>query len=131
MIKANIMPIFNSDMKILLKLCSFLRFFDVLISKIRAVKKNHVHTYLQCLWIGFGTKYSHTCFNILITGRQMAHCKMTVLCKYYCYYVNGTFFSWKILCWKFSVVLKLTSVIFAFLCNRSFSSFLLLYIDTF
>ena len=43
MIKANIMPIVNSDMTILLKLCSFLWFFDVFDQKNCAVKKKHVH----------------------------------------------------------------------------------------
>ena len=40
MVKTNIMPIFITDMKILLKLCSFLRFFDVFQQKIGAVKKS-------------------------------------------------------------------------------------------
>ena len=44
MIKANIIPIFNTDMTILLKICSFLCFFLCFFDqKIRAVKKPHLH----------------------------------------------------------------------------------------
>ena len=39
MVNANNMPIFNSDMTILLKLCSSLQFLMFFDQKIRAVKK--------------------------------------------------------------------------------------------
>ena len=39
MVNANNMPIFNSDMTILLKLCSSLQFFDVFRSKNSCSKK--------------------------------------------------------------------------------------------
>ena len=44
MIKANIMPIFNTDMIILLNLCSFLWFLYVSRSKYLCSQKKHVHT---------------------------------------------------------------------------------------
>ena len=43
MVKASIMPIFNNDMTILLKFCSFLSFFYVFRSQNSCSQKNHVH----------------------------------------------------------------------------------------
>ena len=42
MIKANILPVFNTDMTILLKLCLFLWFFDVFRSKNPCYQKNQL-----------------------------------------------------------------------------------------
>ena len=48
MVKANIMPIFNSDMTILLELYSFLYFWIFFDQKICTVKKNHLHKSWVC-----------------------------------------------------------------------------------